>query len=386
MKQILKILILVSLGMWLTVNSTFAGIRGEGRATIFNNNLGSAKSQATRNALRNAVEQGVGTLLDSKTVVKNWVVLQDEIFSSSRGFVKSYKTITSERQGDFWVVVIDAEVKKISLKNRLGELRILHKKMGNKRLMVIYNPGHPNALEEGNAVVLSSFTAIQNEFNSSGFRLFDQEKLANIYQGLTQTGMSKTPVKQWIKIANQNQVDLLVEFEVGISRTRRRSNYKFNAAKAMVRMRVHNVATGRLISSSQSQQQQFTSSRPGSFEWESDLSKAGIKAGKAATQEAVSNIVEFYKSVGDIGNGYFMVFRNFNEDDEDTILGILENLEGYQSLSERKNEHLLLEIEYFSTMEKSRLRRKLRATGKQKGIRIKSKRITGNRFIFINSR
>ncbi|MCP4298368.1 MAG: hypothetical protein GY786_22505 [Proteobacteria bacterium] len=384
MKAILKTVLLINLIVILSINNGISGTIGKGRAAIFNNNLGSAKSQATRNALRNAVEKGVGVILNSETVVKNWAILRDEVFSSSRGFVKNYSVIKDEQQGDHWVVEVDAEVAKESLENKLSELRILHKKMGNKRLMVLYNPIHPNALKKRHSAVLSSFTTIQMGFNDAGFRIFDQKSLDNIYQKFSQSGMNQSSVEQWIKIANQHQVDVLVEFEMLASRTRKSSKYKFNAAKSIVRMRVHNVSTGRLISNSQSQQQQFTSARVGSFDWENDLSKAGVKAGRAVTQETINNIVNFYKNVGDIGNSYFMVFKNFIEDDEDMILEILENLEGYQSLSELNNEPLLLEVEYFSNMEKSRLRRKLRAASKKQGIRIQSKQIAGNRFIFVN--
>ena len=360
-----------------------AGTIGKGRATIFNNNEGSAKSQATRNALRNAVEKGVGLLLNSQTVVKNWAVLRDEVYSSAQGFVKNYKVLRDERQGDVWFVEVDAEVATVSIENKLQELRILHQKMGNKRLMVIYHPLHPNALEETHSSVLSTFTAIQTEFNQAGFRIFDQQSLDNVYRKLKQRGMAQSSVADWMKIANENQVDILVEFEMLASRTRRNSQYRFNAAKVNIRMRVHNVSTGRLISNRQSEQKQFTSARVGSFDWESDLSKAGIRAGETVTKDTISQVVNYYKMIGDIGNSYFIVFKNFIEDEEDSILDALENLDGFQSLSELKNTPNLLEIEYFSNMEKSRLRRKIRQACKRKGIRIQSKEIVGNRFVFV---
>jgi len=148
-------------------------------------------------------------------------------------------------------------------------------------------------------------------------------------------------------------------------------------------MKTYDVSTGRLISNVQSKQKQMTNARYGSFDWESALSRAGEKASRTATSETIENIVEYYTSVGDIGNSYLIIFKDFSEDQEDTILDTLENLDGYQSLSEIQNTPNLLKIEYFSTMEKSRLRRKIRLACKEKKVRLRTKEISGNRLIFV---
>ncbi|MCP4754535.1 MAG: hypothetical protein GY866_26940 [Proteobacteria bacterium] len=357
-----------------------AGTIGKGSAKIFNNNEGSARNQALQNALRDAVKQGVGLLLDSKTVVKNWAVIQDEVYSSARGFVKNYTIIKDEKQNDTWYVEIDAEVASGQIKDKLANLRILHKKMGNKRLMVIYRPEHPDSLEAKNSAVLSALISIPAELNRSGFRVFDQRSLDRIYDSTSQTGGTQ---EAWMKIADQHQVDMLVEFELVSGSKSPFSRSKYKAAKVNIRMRVYDVSTGRLISNAQTTQKQMTNARTGSYDWDNAVSQAAEKAGKTVTVETVDKIVEFYKSVGDIGNGFLIVFKNFTEDEEDTILDTLENLDGYQSLSELQNEPQLLKIEYFSTMEKSRLRRKIRQACKSKRIKLRSKKTSGNRFVFV---
>lgn len=357
-----------------------AAIIGKGRAKIFNNNEGSARNQALSNALRDAVKQGVGVLLDSNTIVKNWTVIQDEVYSSARGFVKQYEVIRDEKSNDTWFIEIEAEVSTGEIKDKLSELRILHKKMGNKRLMIIYNPEHPEALPEDHSAVRSALTAIPQAFNQSGFRIFDQRSLGYISKKISQRGNAKAA---WMKIADEQQVDILAEFEVLSSKKSPFSNKAFSAAKVTLRMKTYDVSTGRLIANVQSDQKQMTNARAGSFDWDNALARASAKSGASAASDTITNIVEYYKSVGDIGNSYFITFKNFTEDETDIILDVLENLEGYQSLSELQLTPDLVKIEYFSTMKKSRLRRKIRSAVRPHKIRLSSKEISGNRFIFV---
>lgn len=357
-----------------------AAVIGKGQAQIFNNNEGSARNQALRNALRDAVKQGVGVLLDSNTIVKNWTVIQDEVYSSARGFVKQYKVIRDEKSNGIWFIEIEAEVATGQIKDKLADLRILHKKMGNKRLMIIYNPGHPEALKEDHSAVRSALTAIPSEFNKSGFRIFDQRSLGYISKKISQGGSNKAA---WMKIADEQQVDILTEFEILTSKKSPFSNKSFSAAKVTLRMKTYDVSTGRLISNVQSNQKQMTNARAGSFDWDNALARASEKSGSAAADDTITNIVEYYKSVGDIGNSYFITFKDFTEDETDLILDALENLEGYQSLSELQMTPNLIKIEYFSTMNKSRLRRKIRSAVRAHRIKLSSKEISGNRFIFV---
>jgi flagellar assembly FlgT-like protein len=357
-----------------------AGVIAKGSAQIFNNNETAASKQALNNALRDAVKQGVGLFLDSKTEVKNWVVIKDEIYSSARGFVKSYKLLRDEKKGNTWWVEIDAEVSSADIKGKLSELRLLHQKMGNKRLMVIYQPNHPEAMNLDHAAVSSALAALQSSLLDYGFRLFDHRSLGHIYDQISQKG---APTEEWVKIADQHQVNILVEFELLAGTKKPFSKSAFTAARTSIQAKSYDVSTGRLIASVGTTQKQMTNARVGSYDWNNALSKAGERAGKVVGDEITTDIIKYYETVGDIGNAYLMIFKDFSEDEEFEIMEILESLEGYQSLTELKNLIQLLEIEYFSSMDKSRMRRKLYLACKEKGIRLKTKEMSGNRFIFI---
>ena len=62
--------------------------------------MGTDKESALRDASRNAVEQIVGTMVDSKTLVSNAVVALDTIYTKSQGFVTNQEILSQdERDG-----------------------------------------------------------------------------------------------------------------------------------------------------------------------------------------------------------------------------------------------------------------------------------------------
>ncbi|MDT8445557.1 MAG: hypothetical protein RRB13_01515 [bacterium] len=368
------------LALMLLATPLWADVIGKGSAEIFNGNEGAARSQAKRNALRDAVEKGVGTLIDANTRVENWQVIRDEVYTSAQGFVSSYKTLKDAKEGTSWVVEIDAVVSTEMLKDKLGELRILHKKMGNKRLLVIYRAEDDKALEDDHPAVNAAQGEIQSLLNDAGFRVFDAKSVDRIKA--MRRGEAVRGMEEWMKIAAEQQADILAEFELSTN-LGTRGAFEVQAAKVAMKMRVYDVSTGRLIATQFAEQKQLTNARPGSFDWRSALSGAAQKAADQATGEGIQNIVKFYQKVGDLGNGFYMRFTGFSEDEEDQILAVLENLDGYQSLSELKNDTETIEIEYFSSLQKSQLRRKLKLKAKEKGVRIKSQEVSGNRFDFV---
>ena len=99
-----------------------------GSATIYSGNTGSARNQALKNALRQAVEQGVGVFIDSNTLTQNYELVKDEIFSTSEGYVSNYEVLSEGAASDGTVfdVTLSVEVEEGRIKDKLSALRILH--------------------------------------------------------------------------------------------------------------------------------------------------------------------------------------------------------------------------------------------------------------------
>ena len=78
--------------------------------TIKTSGTGESESAATKNALQSAVEQAIGALTYTTTTIKNEDISMARIDVLSNGFVKSFKKLSSKREGDLWTVSIDAVV------------------------------------------------------------------------------------------------------------------------------------------------------------------------------------------------------------------------------------------------------------------------------------
>lgn len=71
---------------------------------------GEERSDALRDAMRNAVEQVVGTLLSSQTLVQNAAVVQDEIYAKSQGFIQKYTVLKEYESGGIYFVQAKIDV------------------------------------------------------------------------------------------------------------------------------------------------------------------------------------------------------------------------------------------------------------------------------------
>jgi hypothetical protein len=109
-----------------------------GMGAVISGDLAKAEEDAISNALRNAVEQVIGTMIQSEVLVQNYQTIEDRIYSQSAGYVERYEVIGKSRQGDTILeVTIKAVVRKGSLKNNLDALGLLITRKGKPRLMII---------------------------------------------------------------------------------------------------------------------------------------------------------------------------------------------------------------------------------------------------------
>lgn len=95
--------------------------------------IGVDKNSAIRDAMRNAVENVVGTFVDSNTLTHNAVVELDEIYTNSQGFVKNIAVLkeSSNSKGYFVTARIDVDTNpnsqlmdKLSMLAQLNDPRI----------------------------------------------------------------------------------------------------------------------------------------------------------------------------------------------------------------------------------------------------------------------
>ena len=86
-------------------------VTATGFAAVLNNDVGKARDDAIENALRMSVEQAVGTMVDSATLVENFQMVEDRILTRSHGYVSNYQILKESQPPGAYQVKVSAVVK-----------------------------------------------------------------------------------------------------------------------------------------------------------------------------------------------------------------------------------------------------------------------------------
>lgn len=131
--------------------------------TVSVSGSGSTASEAENDALRNAVESTVGVYVDSQTLINKNVVLTDQVYSQSRGFIRNYKVLSKTQRGGLWIVSVEADVDDTpdsKLMSELTRLGIIAIKLRNPRIAVYIpetNLGSQITNPAGETAVIKAF-------------------------------------------------------------------------------------------------------------------------------------------------------------------------------------------------------------------------------------
>jgi len=178
--------------VWAPVPEAFGQqtqtVTAEGVAPV-QGNPAIARDNAIQDALRKAVEQAVGTMVASETLVENFQVVRDNIYNKSQGYVKEYKIVKESPGKDLHMVTISATVSTESLKNDLGALGLLIARVGKPRTLFMIAEqnvgqevvlywwgwwGRGGAAFAGQSVEMAvSETVLKEEFLNRGFNVID---------------------------------------------------------------------------------------------------------------------------------------------------------------------------------------------------------------------
>ncbi len=160
------------LGLFVqNVSSTSTSIESEGVAAIVKGNLDIARDNAIEDGLRKAVEQATGSLVENQTLVDNYQLLSDKIYSRSRGYVQSYEVIDEKVDQGLYRVTIQASVANGDLINDLLALNLLMRQARKPRIMVLFE----DTEAEGVRIGKMAEDSISKALLTRGFELVDAE-------------------------------------------------------------------------------------------------------------------------------------------------------------------------------------------------------------------
>ncbi len=144
-------------------------VESQGVAAIVRGNLDISRDKAIEDALRNAVEQATGSFIENETLVENYQLLSDKIYSQSRGYVQTYEVLDEKVDEGLYRVTIQATVASGELKNDLRALNVLMRQVRKPRVMVLFEETMSEGVNSGKLAE----DAVSKVFLDNGFKLVD---------------------------------------------------------------------------------------------------------------------------------------------------------------------------------------------------------------------
>lgn len=95
------------------------------------------KDKAIKDALVKALEQAVGTMVSSETRVQNFQLLNDNIYTRTEGYIKSWKILNENRGKNVYEVTLEATVALSDLRKDLQAVGILLGQVGRPRIIMM---------------------------------------------------------------------------------------------------------------------------------------------------------------------------------------------------------------------------------------------------------
>ena len=151
-------------------------ITTDGTASVLNGDKAQARDVATQDALRNAVEQVTGAVISSSTMVENAMVVEDNIYSKAKGYIKNY-SIISEGEADgglSYNVKVKALVRSGAIKEDMADII---RGAGNPKLMVLITETNVGSSAIGgiDAQLGTAENTIIEAMRNKGFDFVDPE-------------------------------------------------------------------------------------------------------------------------------------------------------------------------------------------------------------------
>jgi hypothetical protein len=163
-----------SLSVWADENQKMVVVTGV--AVLQGENIAGARQTAVQDALRQAVEQGVGMLMNATSILKN-DELMEKIYTNTQGYITRYEIIKERKeQNGLYRVKIQAGVKTGALRDTLVKLGIIKAMMDYPRIMII-----PYPQEVISPVVQTAETVLIKHLTGKRFDVVDPTKSRQLH-------------------------------------------------------------------------------------------------------------------------------------------------------------------------------------------------------------
>jgi hypothetical protein len=290
---------------------------------------GETKDEAISRALRTAVEQGVGVLVSSETLVENNQLISDKIYSEVTGYVSNYEVLEDNGGADgLWQVKVQAAVSLAELRKDLQALKILIEEKDNPRIAIIVR----EYVDGGELPAPVVQTALQTFFSNAKFDVVDVAQLERVKER-DATLHYDDPIEA-AALGRRFGAEVLILGEASAEMGEARSAHGVNiySYQAHITLKAIKTDTAKVIAVVEDQ----ASERGGGTKGEAAIAREALKAAAdKVTEKLMTKIVEVWRDeVYNVQTVEVLLFNADREEQKRFAEG-LKNIEGVQKVIER---------------------------------------------------
>jgi hypothetical protein len=211
---------------------------------------GATRDEAVSDALRNAVEQTLGTLVASETLVENQALVSDQIYVNSKGFINGFSVIDEWRGRDidgYYSVTVRAEVDTApdsALMRQLEKLNLIRQLLRDPRIAVIIPEYHINA----RLIDPAGETEVIKVLTGAGFtRIVDVRRVEAVKSGNAARAILSGDIAGARAIGAEYGVDYLIVGEAFSEYVGNIANSGVYSCRARIEARLIKADTGEII-------------------------------------------------------------------------------------------------------------------------------------------
>ena len=169
-----------------------------------------SRDEAIDDALRQAVEQAMGIYVSSETLVENMMMVEDRIYTETRGYISNYEIIKENTHDGTYQVQVSAQVKTSKLADDLESIGLLIRKKQNPRVMVVLYSKEIDILlfeyiREGNRNIENQ---IESSLMGKGFEIVDAEQVGR--QKQIEAALSENDLSRAVGAAKDFGAEVLI--------------------------------------------------------------------------------------------------------------------------------------------------------------------------------
>lgn len=183
-----------------------------GVAAIQGDNISGARQSAIQDALRQALEQGVGMVMDATSILQN-DDLMEKIYTNTQGYITNYKIIKEQKdQSGLYRVKVHAAVKTGELRATLVKLGIIKAIMDYPRVMILPLPQTVDS-----SASKAAETALIKNFTDKKFDVVDPGKSMELHGELKELFKVDDIKNVAARIGLKHYAEIVVLYELKVS-------------------------------------------------------------------------------------------------------------------------------------------------------------------------